>query len=159
MLIAVTTSLFADDTVKPSTSDKPLSFAEETARAFKQVEEADFVAWYSMGGKLDIGVGRTDKDRNLHHPITFTLEELEDFFGDQKHKDLIVVGIMKHVWTDDELKKHVEKLRDFFVERGYAKIVIQQAHGSGRGIHLEHTSKPEAEQVGAGQLPTRTEFE
>jgi hypothetical protein len=141
------TNAIGDDLVAPSEDSDQSRFSAETERAFKQEAAADFVAWYSTEGKLDIGVGRTDKKENLHHPISFTLDELEGFFKDQKHKDLIVVGIEKHVWTDEVLKQHVAKLRDYFVARGYARVVIQQAYGGGRGIHLDHVAKPKAEQA------------
>jgi hypothetical protein len=133
------------------------SFAKETARAFELEEKADFVADYSTDGKLDIGVGRTDKAQGIHHSIRFSLEELEGFFDDQRHKDMIVVVVAKNVWTDEELQNHVLKLRDYFVARGYKKVVIQQGLGGGRGIHLEHDAKAKAEQAGTGQPATRPE--
>jgi hypothetical protein len=133
------------------------SFAAETARAFELERKADFVADYSTDGKLDIGVGRTDKAQNIHHPIRFSLEELDGFFDDQRHKDLIVVVVAKNVWSDEELKKHLLKLRDYFVARGYKKVAIQHGLGGGRGIHLEHDAKAKAEQAGTGQPATRPE--
>jgi hypothetical protein len=117
------------------------SFATETARAFELERKADFVANYSTDGKLDIGVGRTNKAQNIQHPIRFSLEELDGFFDEQRHKGLIVVVVEKNVWSDEELKKHVLKLRDYLVARGYKKVVIQQGLGGGRGIRLEYESK------------------
>jgi|GEM_PF-4864753 len=125
--------------------------AAETLRAFELEEKADLVANYSTAGKLDIGIGRTDKAQSLHHPIYFPLEELEKFFNNQRHKNLIVVVVAKNVWTDEEFQKNVLKLRDYFVARGYKKIVIQQGLGAGRGIHLEHDAPPKAEQHGGPQ--------
>jgi hypothetical protein len=122
--------------------------AAETRRVFQLESEADFVALYSTDGKLDIGIGRTDKERNLHHSIRFTLDELEGLFDDQKHKDLIVVTIAKHDWSDEELAVHVSRLRDYFIARAYKRIVIEQANGTGRGIHVEHP-RPKPAQGGA----------
>ncbi|MEO5713237.1 MAG: hypothetical protein ABIT37_07085 [Luteolibacter sp.] len=147
LLLATNSVVRADDLVAPSEAQASHRFSEETERAFKQEAAADFVAWYSTDGKLDIGVGRTDKEPQLHHPIRFPLGELEDFFDAQKHKDLIVVGIEKNTWSDEELKRHVEKLRIYFLARGYSRVVIQQGLGSGRGIHLDYKAKKEAEQV------------
>ena len=135
----------------------PVQFSDETKRAFDLESKADFVAWYSTDGKLDVGIGRTDKAQNLHHPIRFTLDELEGFFDDQKHKGLIVVTIAKHVWTDDQLADHITRLRDYFIARGYQRIVIEQAYASGRGIHLEHPEPKPAEQGVAPQSATRSE--
>ncbi len=137
----------------------PVQFSEETKRAFRLESESDFTAWYSTDGKLDIGVGRIDKAQNLQHPIRFTLDELEGFFDDQKHKGLIVVTVAKHVWTDEELSERITRLRDYFIARGYKRIVIEQAHASGRGIHLEYPQSKPAEQGGADQPATRSESE
>ncbi len=128
--------------VWPGQSEGTFKFSPTTERAFKLEEEADFVAWYSLDGKLDVGVGRTDKKENLYHSIKFSLEELEGFFDKQKHKNLIVVGIQKQNLTKEVLEMHITKLRDYFVARGYARVVIQQAYGNGRGIHLEHVANP-----------------
>lgn len=146
-----------EDFITPSESDSAVRFSEETRRAFDLESKADFVAWYSTDGKLDVGIGRTDKAQNLHHPISFKLEELEGFFDDQKHKTLIVVTVAKHVWTDKELADHVTRLRDYFIDRGYRRIVIEQAYASGRGIHLEHPEPKQAEQGVAPQSATRSE--
>ena len=118
-----------------------VQFQAVTQRAFEQEAAADFVAWYSTDGKLDIGVGRTDK-KGIHHSIRFSLGELESFFDKQKHKQWIVVGIDKHVWSDEILQKHVMRLKEYFVARGYKKVVIQEGLGLGRGILLEHEAKP-----------------
>jgi len=128
----------------------PVQFSEETKRAFNLEAAADFSAWYSTDGKLDVGIGRRDKAQNINYPIRFTLEELEGFFDDQKHKGLIVVTVAKNVWTDEELGDHVTRLRDFFIDRGYQRIVIEQAYASGRGIHLDHRERKPAEQAGHG---------
>ncbi len=138
-------------------SNGAVRFSEETNRAFRLEAESDISAWYSTDGKLDIGIGRTDKEQNLHHPIKFTLEELEGFFDGQKHKELIVVTVHKHVWTKQELAEHVTRLRDYFIARGYKRIVIEQAYASGRGIHLEYPEQKHAEQAGTGQPATRPE--
>jgi hypothetical protein len=146
-----------DDFISPSGANGAARFSEETRRAFDLESKADFVAWYSTDGKLDIGVGRTDKERNIHYPIRFALDELEGFFDDQRHKRLIVVTVAKHVWTDKELAEHLTRLRDYFIARGYERIVIEQAYSSGRGIHLEHPKPKPAEQVGAEQPATAPE--
>jgi len=140
----------AGDFVNPARVTKRVEFAEETKRAFKLESEADFVAWYSTDGK-------TDKKRNLHHPIRFTQDELEGFFGGQKHKGLIVVTVAKNVWTDDELNEHLKRLRDYFVARGYKRVVVEQAYGFGRGFHLEYPNPKTAEQGGAEQPATAPE--
>lgn len=145
LFILLASAYAKDDFISPSGSDGMAQFSDVTQRAFRLESEADFVAWYSTDGKLDIGVGRTDKEQNLHHPIRFTLDEVEGFFDDQRHKGLIIVTVAKHVWTDQELAKHIIRLRDYFVARGYKRIVIEQAYGSGRGIHLEYPEpKPAA---------------
>lgn len=117
------------------------SFASATARAFEMEKQADFVADYATDGKLDIGIGRTDNEQGIHHSIRFSLEELEDFFDDQRHKNSIVVVVAKNLWTDEELQNHVLKLRDYFIARGYKKVIIQKGSGGGRGIHLEYDAK------------------
>jgi hypothetical protein len=149
-LIVLCPALADEDFVTPSGSDTHVRFSEETRRAFDLESKADFVAWYSTDGKLDVGIGRTDKVQNLHHPLKFTLEELEGFFDDLKHKGLIVVTVAKHVWTDEELAGHVTKLRDYFIERGYQRIVIEQAFAFGRGVHLEHP-EPKPAETGPGE--------
>jgi len=123
-----------------------------TKRAFEQEAAADFVVSYSTHGKLNIGVGPTDR-QGVHAPIMFSLAELERFFDRQKNKQLIVVVIAKNVWSDDELQRHVLRLRDYFVARGYKKVVIQQGSGASRGIQLEHETKPMAEQPADGKPP------
>jgi hypothetical protein len=145
-----------DEALPEANNDSEAKHHATTKRAFEQVAAADFVVSYSTDGKLNIGVGRTDR-QGVHSPIAFSPEELERFFDNQRHKDLIVVVVAKNVWSDEEVKNHVLKLRDYFVARGYKKVVIQQGSGSGRGIHLEHDAKAKAEQAGAGQPATRPE--
>ena len=116
----------------------------ETERAFDQVEEADFVARYTSDEKLLVGIGPANWDgKTVADSVPFELADLKAFFYQQKKKDLIVVVIDKNTWTDEKLKQGLETLREFFVARGYAKVVIQQMRGSGRGIHLEHVSEPD----------------
>lgn len=141
VFIAISLFLFslassADQKALSEEELKKMTYREQTARAFQQVEKADMVISYSLSGKIDLGIGKIKG--NTKYPILFTLDELVGFFHDQKHKDSIIIVIQKHALSPEQLKPHIIKLRDYFVKRGYKWISIQQAFGHGRGIHLEH---------------------
>lgn len=114
-----------------------LDLAKEVARRLEL--GADFVAEYTSQGELDIYVGRAGEDEGIFHPHLFTFDEVKGFFEKQKHKDLITVIIHKHTWDQKKTKAEVEKIRSFFVARGYKRISIQQIEEKGRSFHLDFT--------------------
>ena len=118
---------------------------EQTERAFQLAEQANFVASYDMRERMDIGVGALSADPVARQVIDFDLDELTGFFDKQRHKDLIVVIIEKHVWPDEKLAEEVERLKTYFIARGYRRICIQQASAVARGIHLDYRVEAEEE--------------
>jgi len=106
---------------------------------FELEKEANLVVGYSIDHKIDIGVGRVSGDFR-EEVINFDKEQLVSFFDDQRKKDLIVVIVAKHTWTDHEVSEISLELRDYFIARGYKHISIQQGLGGGRGLHLDHKS-------------------
>ncbi len=100
------------------------------------IESADMVADYTFRGRININVGKLEG--NVHHPITFNLEELEYYFDKQKHKDLIVIWFDKRAQVDGEkIQKLVEQLNKYFFQRGYKRIVLLQGLGDGVGLYSD----------------------
>ena len=93
---------------------------------------ADIVVDYTSSDQLHI-IGSDSKGGDR------ILEELTDFFDGQKNKDLVVVIICKHMWSQDEVVKKVHKINEYFIARGYSRISIQQALGASRGFHSNYT--------------------
>ena len=93
----------------------------------EEIKNADFVAYYSTNKKLDIGIGPS-RD-GVDHLIKFDLNELERFFDKQKHKNIIVLVIESHRLSNEKIKTHAKTLYDFFIARGYKKVIIQQGDG------------------------------
>jgi hypothetical protein len=104
---------------------------DESSKALEQEKQADLVVNYSTAG--DFRVKGSEQ--------ALAPEEAAEFFDQQSKKDFLVVIVAKNTWSEEQLGQQIEKLRNFFVARGYRKISIQQGLGGGRGIHLEHSAE------------------
>jgi len=113
-------------------------FSKETQKTMRLESEANIVVSYGTDRKFDLGIGKFDGGaQNL---IRFTFDELQTFFDRQNNKSLIVVIIEKNIWSNERIKEEVERLRSYFVARGYKRISIQQGLGGGRGEYLDYKS-------------------
>jgi hypothetical protein len=131
VLLCFTTSGHCDDTpMLDATSE----------RAFEIEKIADYVVGYTTDEKYDIGIGRIED--NMRHSHLFTQYELEDYFGQLKHKDLIVVVIRKNKWDEDTARKHLKQINAFLFKCGFSRVVIQQGYGFARRI-LSDKTKPQ----------------
>jgi len=115
---------------------------EETRRIFGLYNEADMSIFYNpRNDKVDIDVGRLNKTEAGkilgRTPTTFTLEELEYFFGRQKHKDLIAVMFDKNILGRVELSHKIKKLNAYFFTKGYKRVVLLQGRGTGVGLYSD----------------------
>jgi len=74
----------------------PIAFAgnEDHREANLRLQaEADFVVHYHIDErKLDVGIGKENENGDREGKL-FTLEELKEFFDEQKHKDLLFVRV------------------------------------------------------------------
>jgi len=132
-LICCTTAGHGDET--------PLLNAT-SARAFEIEKEADYVVDYTTDEQYDIGIGHVED--NVRHSHLFTQNELEYYFGQLKHKDLIVVVIRKNKWDKDTASKRVEQINSFLFKCGFSRVVIQQGYGFARGIWSDKTKPQQA---------------
>ncbi len=122
-----------------------------TEKMCKLEATADLVVCYDPHNKeIDLGIGRSDG--HTREVVPFSLDALYKFFDDQRHKNLIVIIFEKHMLDDAELQVEVNRIRDYFVSRGYKRISIQQGLGGGRGEHLDY----KVEQPGADQAATKS---
>ena len=115
---------------------------EETRNIFGLYYDADMSLRYDpYNDKVDIDAGRLNKTETekilSRNPITFTLEELEYFFGRQKHKDLIAVMFRKNTLSLVELSQKIKKLNAYFFAKGYKRVVLLQGHGTGVGLYSD----------------------
>jgi hypothetical protein len=124
--------------------EKEFHFDDKTTKALALERSADLVVQYTGDGKLDIGIGKvTTADGQVSRtPKCFPADELVDFFDQQRHKNLLVLIFHKSSRSDDEIKSEVTRLNDYFKDRGYKRIVIQQHYASSRGTHSDITVTP-----------------
>ncbi|MBK1826380.1 hypothetical protein [Haloferula rosea] len=102
---------------------------------FELRDSADTLVDYHGDGSMDLGIKNTDG-----RTLRLDLKQLRQFFDQQKHKALIVVVIAKQRWPDEKLREEVDRLRSYFIKRGYRRIVIQQATSGGHcPTYLDHT--------------------
>ena len=59
------------------------------------------------------------------------------FFDSQRKKSMVVVIVAKNVWEPGVEATHLNFIRHYFTERGYNRIVIQQARSMGRPTHSD----------------------
>ena len=86
-----------------------------------------------------------------------TSKSLVKFFNDRPRKDLIVIVYEKNVLDEAETNLVSIRLRDYFVARGYKKIIIRQANNGGPpNPLLEYPKRKTAEQAvpSDGHKPT-----
>ncbi len=89
-------------------------------------EKADYeVLFETSSNKLDIGIGINKE--GFWDSQVFSFDELKGYFKELKHKRFIVVTISKNVLSEKEMTKLIDKLRLYFTDVGYQRIVITQA--------------------------------
>lgn len=72
---------------------------------------------------------------------TFSLEELQRYFEVQRHKDFIVVTYDKNA-PSGGLKESLEKLKSYFHEAGYKRVLLLHSHSSGVIIREDSRVSP-----------------
>lgn len=117
---------------------------EATQRAFAREKSADFVVRYSGDDVFEIGVGTTTTRDGVEifSPRSFPADELISFFDRQRHKQLVVVIFEKGVLFKGTRQDEVTKIHSYFKERGFKRIVIQQARANGRPTLSDITVGP-----------------
>jgi hypothetical protein len=73
---------------------------------------------------MDIGITRELHGAPSASPVYFDRKDLERFFERQKYKKSIYVELIFFTLTDDEKEKYLSSLGDYFVSRGYQRVVI-----------------------------------
>ncbi|HEX8296087.1 MAG TPA: hypothetical protein VF593_07285, partial [Chthoniobacteraceae bacterium] len=76
----------------------------------------------------------------IHHPITFTFDELRSFWERQRHKAFIVVTLSKADRTAADARKLISRLTDYFFDCGFRRVRIHQALGSGVAVYSDATN-------------------
>lgn len=109
-------------------------FPDQDDRAFRLEKMADLVVEYDTSGGMSADPPKT-YERSESKPAA----ELVGFFDSQTRKTLVVVIVAKNVWSDAELARHLAFLNGYFADRGYRRVVIQQASGGGRPTHSDTT--------------------
>ncbi|MFT5497267.1 MAG: hypothetical protein ACI9TH_002673 [Kiritimatiellia bacterium] len=104
--------------------------------AFDLEQQANNVASYDcFNGKLDVEIGAI---RNtIRQAKEFSFEELEYYYKQQNHKELMVVVVGKHNFPEKFLQLHLKYINDYFFKCGFRRVVIQQAYSSARGTHSD----------------------
>lgn len=103
---------------------------------WSEEEKADFQIRYSIDReRLDIGIGEIhEKDKypptGVIHSITFTFEELEGFWKEQRHKQFIVVVLDKWAGSDEDRDEAAKRLTEYFFEAGFRRVLIRQGVGN-----------------------------
>jgi hypothetical protein len=120
------------------------SYEEATQRAFALADSADQVVRYEGDEMFDIGIGKTTTREGVKgfSPRSFPADELISFFDRQRHKQLVVVIFEKRVSYKGTQQDEVTKIHAYFKERGYKRIVIQQARATGRPTLSDITVGP-----------------
>jgi hypothetical protein len=115
-------------------------FAKEDVWKLKDQADCE-VTYQTHLKKLDIGIGITKDD--LWNAKEFALDELKEYFKNQKNKKLIIITISKNVLSEIELTDLANMLYLYFFEAGYKRIVITEARsGLAWPILLDKEIKP-----------------
>ncbi|MDB5343980.1 MAG: hypothetical protein JWP89_2357 [Schlesneria sp.] len=104
-----------------------LNDGKRLERLFAEIETADFAVRVKDNDQLDINILKK----------TFTLDELQRFFKFQRHKEFIVICYDKNA-PDGSLKEFNNKLKDYFRDAGYKRILLTHGHSSGVIIHEDY---------------------
>lgn len=95
------------------------------------VANADASVRVRRDDQLDINIAKK----------TFSLEELQRYFELQRHKDFIVVTYDKNA-PSGGLKESLEKLKAYFHEASYKRVLLTHGHSSGVIIHEDSRVSP-----------------
>ena len=119
--------------------DSGLNFDDTTKLACDLADAADIrITYKPAANRFDIGIGKYED--GISHPMFFSIEELESFFREQKHKNLIIIVFSKNTIPNPEIRSRVGTLTEFFFSAGYSRVIIEQAYGNGRGIMSDKTN-------------------
>lgn len=107
-------------------------FPSAMDRAFELEQKADIVVWYTNSGQLWI-----DSVSGNQVELKGPPADISAFLDHQPKKSLAVIVVAKNTWEDSELAAHIAFLNQYFLGRGYRRVVIQQAHSSVRPTHSD----------------------
>jgi len=99
------------------------------------VARADFEVSVERNGHFDVGIGRIAN--GARSVITHSSDELQDFFKRQHRKEFVVVIYQKNA-PDGDLAESIERLKTYFQNAGYKRILLLHAHSSGWIVHEDH---------------------
>lgn len=105
--------------------------------AFRLERKADIVVDLTSDGLMDINVTERHENDYGRNPIRYHSDQLIRFFDLQRRKDLVVVCFHKQAWPEELLKQRIESTNQYFFDRGYQRVVIQQYYAFGRGTHSD----------------------
>ena len=100
----------------------------------KDADDADVRVSVDQDDKLDIGVDQADSKTGRRHSVSFSRDDLEDFFKRQRHKTFIVVMYHKNAPKED-LDTSLTRLKAYFAKAGYKRVLLTHAHSSGVIVH------------------------
>jgi hypothetical protein len=107
------------------------------SRAFEIAASADFQASLSNDGKFDLYIGVV-KD-GVRHSITFTRDEMREFWSAQAKGKFICVTLAKSKRSEVEDKQLVTDLSAYLFECGLKRVRIHQGLGGGVGVLFDGT--------------------
>lgn len=105
-----------------------------TLRACRIEAKADMVASYAPGSRT-LSVNRPEGTKEIRGQ----LPALISWFDKLEPKKLAVVIIEKSVLSDSEIQGEVARLDSYLHERGYPRVVIQQARAISRPTYSDTT--------------------
>ena len=133
--VAISRGNINDFLNNPPKTRRPFNDANE--KAFRLERKADIVVELTSDGLMNIEVTERHGNEYGRNPIDFHPDQLIRFFDLQRHKNLVVVCLHKQVWPEELLKQRIESTNQYFFDRGYQRVVIQQYRGFGRGTHSD----------------------
>ena len=127
-----------DEILNKPSRPRPLLFSNIPDKAaFRLERKADIFVELTSDGLMDINVTERHGNEYGKKPIRYHPDQLIRFFDLQRRKDLVVVCFHKQVWPEELLKQRIESTNQYFFDRGYQRVVIQQYRGFGRGTHSD----------------------
>lgn len=126
LLISISSSLFA---LEPGFYP-----VDKDGQVVDLEKKADVSINLTTNGKIDIGISG----------ITFSPDELADYFQRVRHKKLIVCLFDKNTRSQSDNLKLSTNLSDFFLKCGFERVVILQAQAFGIGVYSDKSnSRPQ----------------
>ncbi len=101
--------------------------------------KADMVIDFDPERKtVDLGITQFDPSDGSRRRVRFGLDDLKFFFDSRKHKNHIVIVFEKVRVPRSEMKLLLDSLKEYFVDRGFQRVTVQQHYATGRSTYLDY---------------------